>query len=58
MLSTQKAIAIITEMDDDKRNAMIDELSVENAKYIAKILAKAIREFGHKQKNAPVGASK
>lgn len=51
MLSTKKALTIITEMNDDKRNPMIDELSEQDAKYLVKILAKAVREsLGDPQK--------
>jgi len=44
MISTKKAISIITEFDEDKRNAAIDKLSEADAKQLVKAFAKAARE--------------
>ena len=44
MLTVKKALSIITETDDDKRNAAIDKLSEANAKQLAKAVVKAARD--------------
>ena len=43
MLTTQKALTTITEMDDAKRNTMIDELSEQDAKQLAIVLSKSFK---------------
>jgi len=44
MLTTQKTLAIITEQDDAKRNAMIDKLKEDDVRQLSKILSKSARD--------------